>query len=71
MTTKKLLEGSFNVFTLLLLIVVATVVFALPFLLLDYYFNLEVAFLAYIMVAFISLVYLFIRYRKDKSLNRT
>ncbi|MDM9631458.1 hypothetical protein [Robiginitalea aurantiaca] len=71
MTTKKLLQGSFSVFTLLLLIVVATVVFALPFLLLDYYFNLEVAFLAYIMVAFISLVYLFIRYRKDKSLNRT
>lgn len=69
MTTKNLLQGSFNVVTLLLLIFVATGLFAAPFLLLDYYFSLEVAFLAYIMVALISLVYFFIKHRKDKASN--
>ncbi len=63
MKTKNLLKGSFNVFTLLLLLIIATVLIAVPFLLLDHFFSLEVAYLAYIMVVFVPPVYAFIKRR--------
>ncbi|MGB5653076.1 MAG: hypothetical protein WBM56_04505 [Robiginitalea sp.] len=63
MSTKNLFKGSFNVFTLLLLILIATVLIAVPFLILDHFFGLEVAYLAYIMIAFVPVVYTLIKRR--------
>ncbi|MGA9239332.1 hypothetical protein [Robiginitalea sp.] len=67
MTTKNLFKGSFGVLTLLLLILIATVIFAVPFLLLDYFFSLEVAFLAYIVIGLGYLAYVLLKRRITHS----
>jgi hypothetical protein len=67
MATKNILKGTFSVFTLLLFILMATVLIAVPFLLLHYYFSLEVAYIAYLMIGLVHLAYIMIRRRMAKS----
>ena len=67
MATKNILRGTFSVFTLLLFILMATVLIAVPFLLLHYYFSLEVAYMAYLMIGLVHLAYIIIRRRMAKS----
>ena len=64
---KNILKGTFSVFTLLLFILAATVLLAVPFLLLHYYFSLEVAYTAYLMIGLVHLAYILIRRRIGSS----
>ena len=67
MATKNILKGTFSVFTLLLFILAATVLIAVPFLLLHYYFSLEVAYITYLMIGLVHLAYIIIRRRIGSS----
>jgi len=67
MATKDILKGTFRVFTLLLFILAATVLLAVPFLLLQYYFSLEVAYIAYLMIGLVHLAYIIIQRRIGSS----
>lgn len=67
MKTKNIFKGTFSVFTLLLFILMATMLIAVPFLLLHYYFSLEVAYIAYLMIGIVHLAYIFIRRRIANS----
>jgi len=67
MAAKNILKGTFSVFTLLLFILFATALIAVPFLLLHYYFSLEMAYIAYLMIGIVHLAYVFIRQRIAKS----
>lgn len=64
---KNILRGTFSVFTLLLFILLATMLIAVPFLLLHYFFSLEVAYIAYLMIGIVHLAYILIRRRIANS----
>ena len=61
MDFKKLVGNYFGIIQLILIIIIASILITIPFLALNYFFSLEVAYFAMLMVVFIPSVYTFIK----------
>lgn len=68
MDLKKILGNSVGFLQLILTLIMTSVLITIPFLVLNYFFSLEVAYFAFIMVSFIPLVYSFVK--QKIGLNR-
>ena len=68
MDFKKLTGNSVGILQLILIILIASILITIPFLVLNYFFGLEVAYFAMLMVGFIPFVYSFIK--QKIGLNR-
>ena len=64
----KLVGNSVRILQLILTLIMASILITIPFLVLNYFFSLEVAYFAFIMVSFIPLVYSFVK--QKIGLNR-
>lgn len=68
MDFNKLVGNSVGILQLILTLIIASVLITVPFLVLNHFFSLEVAYFAFLTVGFIPFVYLFFKQRA--GLNR-
>jgi hypothetical protein len=68
MDFKNLVGNSVGILQLILTLIIASILITIPFLVLNYFFNLEVAYFAFLMLGFIHLIYFFIK--QKTGLNR-
>ena len=68
MDFKKLVGNSVGILQLILALIIASILITIPFLVLNYFFSLEVAYYALLMAGFIPLIYSFVKHKI--SLNR-
>ena len=61
MNFKKCIENSVGIIQLILIIIIASILITIPFLLLNYFFRHEIANFALLMAVFIPSVYSFIK----------
>jgi hypothetical protein len=64
----KLVGNSVRILQLILTLIMASILITIPFLVLNYFFSLEVAYFAFLMVGFIPFVYSFVK--QKTGLNR-
>ena len=64
----KLVGNSVRILQLILTLIMASILITIPFLVLNYFFSLEVAYFAFLMVGLIPFVYSFVK--QKTGLNR-